>query len=215
MNVTFWTPLLTALATVSAALLAAVFSFVTFTVNKEQKTSELRQAWIDGLREDVAKFCAAAQAMTRVIEAQNTPGGVAPFTVDKIGEIRLQAAESSYRIRLRLNLGERPHESLMELIDSALQGQNELISTSSRDCSPVRVILQKVSLHSSAILKDEWERVKAGEPPFKEALTRAKQAIDSLTIVVGILVFAVFVYGLISIATPMRDLSGTSFKSTK
>lgn len=39
-----------AIGGVVTALVAGAFSFVNLTLNKEQKTSEFRQAWIDGLR---------------------------------------------------------------------------------------------------------------------------------------------------------------------
>jgi hypothetical protein len=44
------------LATISAALIAGYFSFVTLINSKEQKTSEFRQNWIDSLRNDIAEF---------------------------------------------------------------------------------------------------------------------------------------------------------------
>ena len=38
------------------------------TLTKEQKTSEFRQAWIDALREDLARFLGAARAFARAVE---------------------------------------------------------------------------------------------------------------------------------------------------
>ncbi|HKE96605.1 MAG TPA: hypothetical protein VKB34_20010, partial [Povalibacter sp.] len=56
-----------AIATVVASLIAGVFSFVNLTLNKEQKTSEFRQAWIDALRADLSAFFAAARAFARAV----------------------------------------------------------------------------------------------------------------------------------------------------
>lgn len=54
-----------AIATVVASLIAAAISFVNLTLNKEQKTSDFRQAWIDGLREDLSSFFACSRAFAR------------------------------------------------------------------------------------------------------------------------------------------------------
>jgi len=48
-----------AIATVVAAVIAGLISVVALTLTKEQKTSEFRQAWIDGLRSDLADYLAA------------------------------------------------------------------------------------------------------------------------------------------------------------
>lgn len=53
---------LAAVATVVASLIAAAVAFVNLTLTKELTTSEFRQAWIDALREDLAKFLGAARA---------------------------------------------------------------------------------------------------------------------------------------------------------
>jgi hypothetical protein len=46
-----------------AALVAGLFSFFNLVLSKEQKLSELRQDWIDGLRNDLAEHIAAIQAI--------------------------------------------------------------------------------------------------------------------------------------------------------
>lgn len=104
-----------AIATVIAALIAGVFSFVNLTLSKEQKTSEFRQAWIDRLREDLAAFFAAARAFARASELVHQYGSdykdkvSLPVGEQKIGELRHEAAETYYRIKLRLNPDEVEH----------------------------------------------------------------------------------------------------------
>ena len=49
-NIDFSNVPLAPIATVMAALITALISFVNLTLSKEQKTSEFRQAWIDGLQ---------------------------------------------------------------------------------------------------------------------------------------------------------------------
>ena len=51
------------IATVVAALITALIAYINLTLSKEQKTSEFRQAWIDGLRNDLAAFFSSARAL--------------------------------------------------------------------------------------------------------------------------------------------------------
>jgi hypothetical protein len=64
------------IATVVAALITAVISFVNLTLSKEQKTSEFRQAWIDGLRGDLAIFFSSARALCRTMQETRSPTAI-------------------------------------------------------------------------------------------------------------------------------------------
>jgi len=107
------------LVTIIAALIAGAVSLVAITLSKEQKISEFRQAWIDALRADLASFLSSARAFARAMDARNVHGveskdpGKTLFTLEKVGEIRATAAESYYRIKLRLNPGEADHKELL------------------------------------------------------------------------------------------------------
>src|SRR5688500_13734282 len=96
-----------AIATIVAALITAALSYVNLTLTKEQKTSEFRQAWIEGLREDLAAFFAAARAFARACEARHLLGAdykdrvLFPISDQQIGELRHKGAETFYRIKLR------------------------------------------------------------------------------------------------------------------
>jgi hypothetical protein len=46
-----------AVGAIGTSIIAAMVSLVGLTVSKEQKVSELRQAWIDALRDDLAGLC--------------------------------------------------------------------------------------------------------------------------------------------------------------
>ena len=114
----------TAIATVVAALIAAAMSFISLTLNKEQKTSEFRQAWIDGLREDLAAFFACARSFARATQELaafgkgSKDGAPLAITEDKVSDIRYQIAENRYRIQLRLNAKESEHQILLSLCKS-------------------------------------------------------------------------------------------------
>jgi len=46
-----------AVGAIGTSIIAAMVSLVGLTVSKEQKVSELRQPWIDALRDDLAGLC--------------------------------------------------------------------------------------------------------------------------------------------------------------
>lgn len=172
MHADFPTQALAAVATLVAALIAAAVAFVNLTLTKELKTSEFRQAWIDALREDLAQFLGAARAFARAVEVVHTYGPEYKNKVqlfiseDKISELRYQAAETLSRIRLRLNPEEPEHEELLRLLIKAVRIQNETLANG----GSVQTVLDAVDSannYARPVLKKEWNRVKAGELPFR------------------------------------------------
>lgn len=163
---------LAAVATVVASLIAAVVAFVNLTLTKELKTSEFRQAWIDALREDLAKFLGAARAFARAVEEVHAFGThykeKAPLRIgdDKIGDLRYQAAETLSRIRLRLNPDEPEHEELLRLLVKAVRTQNETLANGGA-AQPTLDAIEDANEYARPVLKKEWKRVKAGELPFR------------------------------------------------
>lgn len=165
---------LAAIATFVAALIAAAFSFVNLTLNKEQKTSEFRQAWIDGLREDLAAFFAGVRAFARATEELKSAASASraalplAMTPEKISDIRYQAAETRYRIQLRLNLKEPEHKELLRLMQVAVDEQNKFLADKS-DVARTLQAIENAADYAPKILKAEWERVKRGELAFRLA----------------------------------------------
>lgn len=163
---------LAAVATVVASLIAAAVAFVNLTLTKELKTSEFRQAWIDALREDLAKFLGAARAFARAVEEVHTfgPGHKeeVPLRIDdaKISELRYQAAETLSRIRLRLNPDEPEHEELLRLLVKAVRMQNEVLANGGAVQLTLNAI-EAANEYARPVLKKEWKRVKAGELIFR------------------------------------------------
>lgn len=161
-----------AIATVVAALIAGLLSIVNLTLNKEQKTSEFRQAWIDGLRGDLAAFFAAARAFARASGLVHAAGSeyveqtVVHISDQKLGDLRHEAAETYYRIKLRLNPDEPEHVELVRLLDQAIAAQNKMLSTKSDDAETLKAVERAVD-YSRPVLKTEWRRVKKGELPFR------------------------------------------------
>lgn len=163
---------LAAVATLVASLIAAAVAIINLTLTKELKTSEFRQAWIDALREDLAKFLGAARAFARAVEVVHSFGPdykeKVPLLIgdDKISELRYQAAETLSRIRLRLNPEEPEHEELLRLLVKAVRIQNEALAKG----GSVQTALDAIDAandYARPVLKKEWNRVKAGELPFR------------------------------------------------
>lgn len=165
---------LAAVATLVAALIAGAVAFINLTLTKELKTSEFRQAWIDALREDLAKFLGAARAFARAVEVVHTFGheykDKVPLLIgdEKIGELRYQAAETLSRIKLRLNPEEPEHEELLRLLVKAVRIQNEALA-SGGGVADALADIEAANEYARPVLKKEWKRVKQGELPFRIA----------------------------------------------
>jgi len=161
------------IATVVAAFITAFISFVNMTLSKEQKTSEFRQAWIDGLRGDLAIFFSSARALCRTMEEnrniENSSEDIRNFifTKEKIGEMRLNAVDSLYRIKLRLNNKEGEHIKLNQLLESAIAIQNQINVENGKDYFEALAAIELAASKSQEVLKKEWERVKLGEKSFQ------------------------------------------------
>ena len=161
-----------AIATVVAAVIAGLISVVTLTLTKEQKTSEFRQAWIDGLRQDLSEFFASARAMARASEELAAFGNQytsMPFTMPagQIGAIRQAVAVAFYRIKLRLNAEETEHKELLRLLTRITDEQNQQLHTQAFDSSNVIAAIETAAENACPVLKAEWNRVKRGEPQFR------------------------------------------------
>ncbi|MES2047734.1 MAG: hypothetical protein V4447_04995 [Pseudomonadota bacterium] len=160
------------LATVLAALIAAAISFVSLTLNKEQKTSEFRQAWIDGLRSDLATFFTAIRAFARATQEHNQsrlddkPAGPFSFTEEAISKLRQDVAEMRYRIQFRLNQNETNHIELLRLMKVAVEKQQMAIHGMAKT-EEVLAAVEVAADFAPQVLKAEWERVKHGELPFR------------------------------------------------
>jgi hypothetical protein len=189
---------LAAIATLVASLIAAAISFVTLTLTKEQKTSEFRQAWIDGLREELAGFLAAARAFARAVEVLNTFGPEYKektslrISDEKIGDLRYQAAETLCKIQLRLNSNEPEHQELLRLLRRAITEQNAMLSERTGIEETMKAI-ERATECAQPVLKKEWERVKRGELPFRIARNWLAPAIAVLSLLfIGYLWFGTF-----------------------
>lgn len=147
---------------IAAALIAALVSLVVVILSKDQKTSEFRQAWIDGLRDDTSKFVGTARTVVGVLEIfdgrKTTDTEVNDFFLSKFNEM----VESEFllsKIKLRLNPDE--HGKIIDAIEWFRDGKEP--ATSDEISQKVDEFVRDIQL----VLKEEWERVKAGEKSFR------------------------------------------------
>jgi hypothetical protein len=176
-----------AIATIVAALITGAISFVNLTLNKEQKTSEFRQAWIDGLRDDLAQFLGAARAFARAAETFNVFGvdykekAALLINDQKISDLRYQAAETLCKIMLRLNPKEPEHIELLRLLRHAINEQNSMLANKT-DIAATMAAIEAASEYARPVLKKEWKRVKKGEVAFRVARNWAAPLIVLISI---------------------------------
>lgn len=184
-----------AIATVIAALITGVIAVVNLTLSKEQKVSELRQAWIDGLRDDLAKFLSAVRAKAVALHDQRT--GVvnagdqeSDFIEGALAERTAIAQESLYRLKLRLNPSEADHQELERLLDQVVKTYDDLrVPTELNVRKETSLAIDRVTAHARSVLKQEWKRVKVGEPAYVNLRNWLVPAIIGVTAMFVIVVY--------------------------
>lgn len=147
--------LIPSLVALAVALIAGVVSLVISILSKDQKTSEFRQAWIDGLREDVSRLMAHLLVFQTASEIVNERSRteIQQYLISQQGDF-ISAYTLIARVKLRLNPNE--HTELLTLLDAEVHGPEFDLSTH----------VKSIGSAAQVILKDEWERVKRGESSF-------------------------------------------------
>lgn len=158
----FLIPALTALIAGCAALLVVVLS-------KEQKVSEFRQNWIDSLRAEISEFVAVNLSRLDALNTMahldiNNQEIANSLNIEKYREI-ISIETSRTKILLRLNSNE--HSEIINLITSIYSPN---IHSRHKD-KDQREIIDELIAESQKMLKNEWKRVKSGEPAFKKIST--------------------------------------------
>ncbi len=188
-----------------ASIVGGFFSLVSLVSSKEQKVSEFRQEWISGLRDDLSVFFSSARALCRTMQETRSPNTTDDdiqyfkFGKEKVGHMRLAAADAFYRIKLRLNTKEPEHKELQRLLETAINIQNRININKGLDYTEALDAIERASDYSQDVLKTEWERVKNGEPTY-----RRLKIIAFAVLGFGLLIFSFSSYVILS-----SRLSGT------
>ncbi|QNH17625.1 hypothetical protein HEP74_02780 [Xanthomonas sp. SS] len=202
MESTLWVP-----------IIAGGFGLMTLHINKRNKVSEFRQAWIDAMREELSLFCGAARTLGSLLDQGQGTAASRKVIADWVRDVdthnqnveengysnlRVDAEErrkylltltelegaivtkldtyldvcrkNHYKITLRLNLaaeGDNGTDPLHQQMDAQLQSILAGLGRGLQD-EPFSYdqLLQNIDAllkTSSRMLKQEWERVKAGD----------------------------------------------------
>ncbi len=182
-------PFVIAIGAILAALIAGFFSFVNLVSAKESKVSEFRLSWIDGLRDEIARFTASVHELVRM---HGHKGDLTPKEwLDATAEPYRNARESLTAIQLRLNprqVEEQPDSSEAKLMRQIQLMRNAFLK---EDYEQVVNGVDQVRLLAAPLLKLEWERVKVGELAFRRVRIAAM-----LLLLVGLSLLALAGYRL-------------------
>lgn len=182
-----------ALATLAAAFVAGGIARSNLIVSKESKISEFRQAWVGELRENLSSLFSAVRLLARAVEeerdTQNGNGNNPKFHFmqEKIVEARHSSAELKYRIGLLLDSKQDSHVELQRLLGVMMEVQQTyLMGENNADINPVFDAVERAHKLGTAVVAQEWETVRQGEPEYRNAVKR----VDSVLLVAGILMIA-------------------------
>ena len=132
---------------IAGAVITGLFSYFNIILAKEQKLSEFRQNWIDGLREDLSEYGAACDSMVYMIRSYEYERKEKVDYVEiaiAIQEANTNASVKFNRVMLRLN----PHNK--DLSQQALVGQLEKIRQEFKDRAYDEVVQQFPELREKA-----------------------------------------------------------------
>lgn len=168
------TPLYPAVITFAAALVAGGIARSNLIAIKETKVSEFRQAWINSLREELATLFSNTRTLARAVQEERSHKSDNPskfhFSQDKITAVRHGAAETYYRIKLRLNREQDDHKELLQLLSEMMTSQQRYMDDSAADVQLPLNHVEKTSEQAEKVLKNEWRTVKSGEEAYRSAI---------------------------------------------
>ena len=181
-----------AMGAITAAIIAGGISFIISVLVKDQKTSEFRQAWIDGLRNDIAELISVHLVICDVVREMIKVGKKKEEVFTHLLEkdehfCRLEMADA--RIKLRINPKE--HVRLLSALSAIREygKSGQILNSEAADA-----VVDELIKESQEILKSEWRRVKRGEPAFA-----ATKWISLLILLTALILWAAYARGYLHI----------------
>ena len=172
------------------ATIAGGFSLLISILAKDLKTSEFRQAWIDGLRNDIAEFISLFYSVTDMVRELVRAGKATKEDLNALlfeKDEHFRKLEMTFaRIKLRVNPSEH-----IKLQSALLAIKGYVGSENMFDPKFAESLVDELVKESQVTLKCEWDRVKRGEPAFITA-----KRVSMLIIVTALSIGAVYVIGL-------------------
>lgn len=152
-----------AFGVITAALLTGIFSIVNMVSDKENKVSEFRLAWIDGLRNEIAEYSAAAQELSRAYKPEKfSPEDIFKETKSAYAK----ASENLTKIQLRLNsehIKKNPNSPEALLMSAVSKAR----TFRSKEFKEVLDCCEEIRDAAAPLLKSTWNSVKLGEPAYR------------------------------------------------
>jgi hypothetical protein len=183
---------------VFAALIAGLVSLLGLIISKEQKISEFRQAWIDGLRENIALVITHLEAIRGAMYAAQP--GKPPWQDRKEHFVAINQAITC--VRLRLNPDEDSSQKLLEsLTELETIAQAGDIATSTL----VGPAVDKLTNRCNVVMKEEWKRVQDGEKTYRVARYGSIAAVAIALVLLFGIVIRSLVYPSASETPPPPD----------
>lgn len=165
-----------AFGVITAALLTGFFSIMNMVSAKENKVSEFRLGWVDGLRNEISEYTAAAQEISRAIrpgvfnaEDFHSADEAHKLQIERFKETKdsyAKAAENLCKIQLRLNPAhiamnpDGPEAKLMAAVSKARKLKTMEFPDVLDCCEEIRTA-------AAPILKSTWDSVKRGELGYR------------------------------------------------
>jgi hypothetical protein len=160
------------------AFIGFLIAVTTAVIAKEQKVSEFRQAWIDGLRNDIAEFTALIySAVTEKYRLKKITENELHFSMfsEEAADIQLKRLKQmdgilklSSLIKLRLNHRGK-HEVLITNIGNVIKTLNQ-DNFGYEELESLDLMLNE----SHQVLNNQWQKVKKGEFLYRGAIKAAK-----------------------------------------
>jgi hypothetical protein len=177
-----------ALGAIAAALVAGFFSFLNLVSSKENKVSEFRQSWIDGIRNEIAIYNAALLSLVRFRSIEDKFENERDWylATDKMYR---DVSESLTRIQLRLNPAhalENPESHEAKLLN-VIHAARDLLNNDDFDGAFNKS--EEIRPIAAPFLKEEWERVKNGEQRYQSIRDGAQRTIKSGIVLLVVLAF--------------------------
>lgn len=159
-----------------AAVIAAAISFLGLVITKEQKISDFRQQWVDNLRIELAQYMTQ---LNLIVDASIVNFKSADEALEKLSPSISKMNDANFRILLFLNHDEELSRQIISSMNNFHDALSRMGQPSIRE--EMKAIERALIDASRALLKEEWKRVKRGEPVFRCAKWAA-----ALVVVAGV-----------------------------
>jgi hypothetical protein len=150
-----------------AAIIAGAVAFFSLIISKEQSVSEFRQQWIDELRKDIAIIVGLVYRIHRDSIAKKNEDQKVVWDGLKSYFTRFNRVIA--RIRLRLNAREdrKDEKHATKDVLKALDELESIFGSEEPQYDRLPHLSKKLVTDAQTILKQNWDRVRAGEPIYQ------------------------------------------------